>query len=157
MPKNKGFYTMKNIIKLSIVLFSPIFLYSIDVPSYNSILSYTVEDKFHTYQEKIPLLDILQIEQNDNAVTVVKSSKKHYTNNRLEIEFIIEVTLHRDITDLVISDNITQGFKYQDASIRLNRNFPSDFDLLDSVLTLHVGDAKKGYSYTMSYIAEPPL
>jgi len=137
------------------MLLLPIMIYSTEISFNRATLSYTVENEFHTYQERVPLLNILKMEKENSAVTILKSSEQHYIEDKLEVEFTVLVTLHRDINNLTISDNITQGFKYKDASIHLNNHFPSNFKLLDKVLTIHIGDAKAGYSYKMSYIVKP--
>ena len=146
---------MKNIIKLPFVLLLPIVVCSTETPFNSATLSYMVEEKVYTYQEKIPLLNILKMEKNNSPLTIVKSSEKHYIKEKLEVEFVVLVTLHRDVNNLIISDNIIEGFQYKDTSIRLNNHFPKNFKLLDRVLTVPIGDAKRGYSYKMSYIIEP--
>ena len=146
---------MKNIIKLPLIIFLPSMVYSTEIPFNSATLSYMIEKKTYTYEERIPLLNILKMETKNSAVTIVKSSEKHYVKEKLEVEFIVLVTLHRDVNDLIISDNIVEGFKYKDTSIRLNNYFPKKFKLLNGVLTVPLGDVKSGYSYRMRYIAEP--
>jgi hypothetical protein len=146
---------MKNIIKLPLIVFLPIIVYSREIPFNSATLSYMIEDKIYTYEEKIPLLNILKTEKNNNAVTVIKSSEKHYIKDKLEVEFIVLVTLNRDVNDLTISDNIVEGFQYKDTSLRLNNRFPQKFKLLDKVLTIPIGDVKSGYSYKMRYLTKP--
>jgi hypothetical protein len=146
---------MKNIIKLVPIILFPIMLYSTEVPYSTVTLSYFVKDKVYTYEEQIPKLDILEMEKENSALTVVKSSTKRYVKDKLEVEFTVLVTLNRNIDDLVISDNIVEGFRYKKASLRLNNDFPNNFKLLERDLTINVGDVKEGFSYKMSYIAEP--
>lgn len=141
--------------KLVPIILLPIMLYSTEVPYSTVTLNYFVNDKVYTYEEKMPKLNILEMEEDNSALTIVKSSRKQYVHDKLEIEFTVLVTLHRDIEDLVISDNIVEGFIYKEASLRLNDDAPNDFKLLDRDLTIKVGDVKQGFSYKMSYIAEP--
>jgi thermostable 8-oxoguanine DNA glycosylase len=146
---------MKNVMKLVPIILLPIMLYSTEVPYSSVTLSYFVKDKVYTYEEKMPKLNILEMEEDNSAVTIVKSSTKRYVQDKLEVEFTVLVTLNRDIDDLVISDNIIEGFSYKKASLRLNNDSPNDFKLLDRDLTINIGDVKQGFSYKMSYIAEP--
>jgi len=148
---------MENIIKLAIISLLSLQLSAKEVPFNTSTLSYRVDDKVHTYQEKIPLLKILKKDKNSEAITVIKSSENHYDKDKLEIEFIVMVTLHRDINNLTISDNIIQGFQYKNASIRLNNTLPTNFKVLDRAVTIYVGDVKKGESYKMRYLVEPEV
>lgn len=148
---------MENIIKLAIISLLSLQLSAKEVPFNTSTLSYRVDDKVHTYQEKIPLLKILKKDKKSEAITVIKSSENHYDKDKLEIEFIVMVTLHRDINNLTISDNIIQGFQYKNASIRLNNTLPTNFKVLDRAVTIYVGDVKKGESYKMRYLVEPEV
>jgi len=148
---------MENIIKLAIISLLSLQLSAKEVPFNTSTLSYCVDDKVHTYQEKIPLLKILKKDKKSEAITVIKSSENHYDKDKMEIEFIVMVTLHRDINNLTISDNIIQGFQYKNASIRLNNTLPTNFKVLDRAVTIYVGDVKKGESYKMRYLVEPEV
>jgi glycerophosphoryl diester phosphodiesterase len=148
---------MENIIKLAIISLLSLQLSAKEVPFNTSTLSYRVDDKVHTYQEKIPLLKILKKDKKSEAITVIKSSENHYDKDKMEIEFIVMVTLHRDINNLTISDNIIQGFQYKNASIRLNNTLPTNFKVLDRAVTIYVGDVKKGESYKMRYLVEPEV
>jgi len=142
-------------IKVPCLVCLPIMIYAIEIPFNSATLSYMIEKKIHTYQEKIATLNLLKKEKKGSAVTVVKSSRKYYIKEKLEIEFKVSVTLHRDIKDLIISDNFVEGFEYKDSSIRLNNIFPKKFKLLDRVVTIPIGDVKSGQSYEMRYIVKP--
>lgn len=120
----------------------------------NSVtISYLFEDDFYSYQSDSNIT-IVDESPNGDALSMTKIAQERYTedNSTLEVEISVLVTINRDIMDLIIGDEIAKGFSYQDGSLRLNGVAPSSFLLLDSALSLSIGDVREGEVYTLDYM-----
>jgi hypothetical protein len=82
-----------------------------------------------------------------------KTAQKIYAedNSTLGIELSVVVTVNRYISNLVIGDEIADGYAYQDGTLLLNNVVPKSFLLLDTALSLSVGDVKEGEVYRLVY------
>ena len=140
------------------VTIKPIFFLLLSSIAYSKIITnhitinYSFGNKSYTHQEDSNI-SVLDKTQNGDALRMIKTAQKKYKddNNTFEVEFNIEVIVNKDITDLIIGDEIVNGFVYQDGSLLLNGISPSSFLLFDSALSLSIGDVKKGEVYTLSY------
>jgi hypothetical protein len=125
----------------------------------NSVtISYLFGDESHFYQ-KDSNISVLDKSQNGDALRMIKTAQKKYKEDNItfEVKFNIEVTVNRDISELIIGDEIVDGFIYQDGSLLLNGISPSSFLLFDSALSLSIGDVKEGEVYTLSYIVKEKI
>jgi hypothetical protein len=121
----------------------------------NTTIDYLFEEESYSYQKDFNI-SVLDRSQNGDALSMIKIGKKRYKedNCTLEIEFSILITVKRDIYELIIGDEIAEGFVYEDGSLLLNGVAPSSFLLLDSALSLSIGDVKEGEIYSLNYIAK---
>jgi hypothetical protein len=142
---------VKTIIKLILFLLLSSLAYSKIIT--NSVtLSYLFEDKFYSYTEDTNI-SVVDESQNGDALSITKTAQYVDDNSTSKVEFNIVVTINRDISDLIIGDKIADGFIYQEGSLLLNDIAPANFLLLDSALSLSIGDVKEGEVYTLTYIA----
>ena len=141
---------MRVIIKLIFLLLLSSLAYSKAI--INTIaLNCLFGDKSYSYQKEIKL-DISKLDKGNSALTIVKSANNRVIDNSLEITFKVSVRANRDISDLIIGDEIAKRFSYQNGTLLLNGVSPKKFRLLDSALSIPVGDAKKGESYILTYV-----
>ena len=150
---------MKNSIKLiSFFLFLGTLTFAQIMHENNKIINivtieYLFEDKFYSSKERVDL-NISLVDEDDSTVSIVKSSDKRVIDGIAEVTFRVDVTVNKDIEDLIISDEIANGSIYQDGSLILNGVTPSSFILLDNAVSITIGDSKAGAIYNMSYIAK---
>ena len=123
----------------------------------NSVtLSYLFEDKPYSYTEDTNI-SVVDESQNGDALSIAKTAQYVDDNSTSKVESNIVVTINRDISDLTIGDKIADGFIYQEGSLLLNGKAPANFLLLDSALSLSIGDVKEGEVYTLTYIARAKI
>jgi hypothetical protein len=134
-----------------------IFFFLLSSLSYSKVIINTVSvnylfgEKFYSYQKKIKL-DFFKLDRDNSALTIVKSANNRVIDNSLEITFKVSIRANRDISDLIIADEIAKRFSYQNGTLLLNGVSPKKFRLLDSALSIPVGDVKKGESYILTYV-----
>lgn len=146
------------------VTIKPIFFLLLSSIAYSKIITnhitinYSFGNKFYTHQED-STISVLDKSQNGDALRMIKTAQKKYKEDNItfEVKFNIEVTVNRDISELIIGDEIVDGFIYQDGSLLLNGISPSSFLLFDSALSLSIGDVKEGEVYTLSYIVKEKI
>jgi hypothetical protein len=148
---------MKNSIKLiSFSLFLGTLIFAQFIHEKNKIINiitveYFLKDTFYSSKKKVDL-NISIAQESDSTVSIVKSSDKRIIDDMLEITFKVDVTVNKNIEDLIISDKIATGFTYQDDSLMLNGIAPDKFIILDDAVSITIGDAKEGEIFNMTYI-----
>jgi hypothetical protein len=121
----------------------------------STTINYLFEDNSYSSQKDFNIT-VLDKSQNGDALSMIKTDKKRYIedNSTIEVEFSIVVTINRDISDLIIADDIAEGFVYKEGTLLLNGVAPNSFLLLDSAWSLSIGDVKEGEIYRLSYITQ---
>jgi uncharacterized surface anchored protein len=136
---------------ISLFLLSSI-AYSKIITNHISI-SYLVGNNTYAYQQDSNIT-ILDKDENGDALSITKVAQKKYEDNSsLEIEFTVTVNINREISELIIGDEIADDLTYVEGSLRLNGVAPESFLLLDSALSIFIGEVKAGEVYRLVYSA----
>jgi len=141
---------MKVVIKLISLFLLSSLAYSKAI--YNSVsIHYSFGKNSYFYEKEIKL-DISEVSKGSSALTIIKSSYNRVVGNHLEVTFNLFITVNRDISDLIIGDEIAKRLSYQDGTLLLNGVSIKKIRLSNSALSVPIGNAKKGESYTLSYV-----
>jgi hypothetical protein len=84
----------------------------------------------------------------EDALNIEKSAVEN--NETSEITFSINIMVNRDVSKLIINDEIEVGMEYKIDSLTLNGK---EHTLVDNKINIALGDVKAGEQYTISYTA----
>ena len=141
---------MKTTLKLiSFFLFLSAIAYATATPYSYVTIKYMMDGKFYSYQ--IDDSNMSKEVEDSDALTIFKSAEKKYKDEHIEVLFKIEVKVNRDISNLIISDEIDSNVNYQKDSLLLNNHSPKSSNIVKNRLNVTIGDAKEGQVYKLSY------
>ena len=140
---------MKTKIKLISFLLLSAIAYATTTPYTLISITYTMKGKSYSYQ--IDDSNLSKELDDSDALSIFKSAEKKYKNNYIEVLFKIEVKINRDISNLVISDEIDSRVSYQESSLLLNNKSLAHSNIVKNMLNVTIGDAKEGEVYILQY------
>ena len=143
---------MKTSIKLISFLLLSAIAYAKVTPYTLVTIKYMMGGKTYSYQEKIGDSNLSKEAEDSDALSIFKSADRKYRDDYLEVLFKVEVRVNRDISNLVISDEIDKQLSYQEGSLLLNGKSPNRSDIVKNILNITIGDAKEGELYRLSYV-----
>lgn len=107
-----------------------------------------------------PALEIdIPLDPLDGAPFVTKRASKSTMSIGDLVEYVINVSgadPNRDLDDVVVTDNLPQGFRVRESSIRIDGDEPAPglVDIDGRIVRIRIGDVPAGTSTTVRYVAE---